>query len=89
MEILKINGLTKHYEGKLALDNVSFSVEDGEFLSILGPSGCGKTTLLRILIGLLAPDAGEIRLGDRDITKASPDAREMGSCFRIMRSSRT
>ena len=81
MEILKINGLTKHYEGKLALDNVSFSVEDGEFLSILGPSGCGKTTLLRILIGLLAPDSGEILLGDRDITKASPDAREMGIVF--------
>ena len=81
MEILKINGLTKHYKSKLALDNVSFSVEDGEFLSILGPSGCGKTTLLRILIGLLAPDSGSILLGDRDITKVSPDSREMGIVF--------
>lgn len=81
MEILKINGLTKHYKSKLALDNVSFSVEDGEFLSILGPSGCGKTTLLRILIGLLTPDSGSILLGGRDITKASPDSREMGIVF--------
>lgn len=81
MEILKINGLTKHYKSKLALDNVSFSVEDGEFLSILGPSGCGKTTLLRILIGLLAPDSGSILLDGRDITKASPDSREMGIVF--------
>lgn len=81
MEILKINQLTKHYDGKLALDNVSFTVGKGEFLSILGPSGCGKTTLLRILIGLLMPDSGEILLGNRDITKASPDAREMGIVF--------
>ncbi len=81
MEILKINGLTKHYKSKLALDNVSFSVEDGEFLSILGPSGCGKTTLLRILIGLLAPDSGSILLGGMDITDAPPDARGMGIVF--------
>ena len=81
MEILKINGITKHYKSKLALDNVSFSVEDGEFLSILGPSGCGKTTLLRILIGLLAPDSGSILLDGRHITKASPDSREMGIFF--------
>ena len=81
MEILKINGLTKHYKSKLALDNVSFSVEDGEFLSILGPSGCGKTTLLRILIGLLSPDSGSILLGGMDITDAPPDAPGMGIVF--------
>jgi NitT/TauT family transport system ATP-binding protein len=42
------------------LDNISFDIEEGEFLSILGPSGCGKTTLLKIIAGLLEPDAGEI-----------------------------
>ena len=41
------------FDGKTTLNNVSFDVVDGEFLSILGPSGCGKTTILRILIGLL------------------------------------
>ena len=78
MEILRTEGLTKYYEGKLALDHVSFSVEDGEFLSILGPSGCGKTTLLQLLIGLISPDEGKIYLGGSDITNASPDARGMG-----------
>ena len=81
MEILKINDLTKNYENKLALDHVTFSVEAGEFLSILGPSGCGKTTLLRILIGLLLPDSGEILLEGRDITRAAPNEREMGIVF--------
>lgn len=81
MEILKIDNLTKIYENKLALDGVSFSVTEGEFLSILGPSGCGKTTLLRILIGLLSPDSGKVYLKDRDITNAPPDARGMGIVF--------
>lgn len=81
MEILKIDQLTKYYNRKPALDHVSFSVNKGEFLSILGPSGCGKTTLLRILIGLLPPDSGTIFLGDRDITHAAPDARQMGIVF--------
>lgn len=81
MEILKIDSLTKIYENKLALDNVSFSVTEGEFLSILGPSGCGKTTLLRILIGLLSPDSGKVFLKDRDITDAPPDSRGMGIVF--------
>ena len=81
MEILKINDLTKNYENKLALDHVTFSVEAGEFLSILGPSGCGKTTLLRTLIGLLLPDSGEILLEGRDITRSAPNEREMGIVF--------
>ena len=81
MEILRTEGLTKYYEGKLALDHVSFSVEDGEFLSILGPSGCGKTTLLQLLIGLISPDEGKIYLGGSDITNASPAARGMGIVF--------
>ena len=45
---LEIKDLTKVYNKKTVLDNISFEVKDGEFLSILGPSGCGKTTLLKI-----------------------------------------
>ena len=81
MELLTVNHLTKTYNGSLALDDVSFTVEAGEFLSILGPSGCGKTTLLRILIGLLSPDEGSILLRGKDITKAAPDKRGMGIVF--------
>ena len=57
---LKINNLTKVYNDKTVLNNISFEVNDGEFLSILGPSGCGKTTLLKILIGIESPTSGEI-----------------------------
>lgn len=81
MEILKVEGLTKRFGGHAALNCVGFSVEKGEFLSILGPSGCGKTTLLRILIGLLPADSGKILLEGNDITNASPDKRKMGIVF--------
>ena len=78
---LRISGLNKSYDSKLALDNVSFDVYKGEFLSILGPSGCGKTTLLRILIGLLEPTSGTVFLDGKDITHASPSERNMGIVF--------
>lgn len=81
MEILKITNLSKIYEKRTVLNNVSFSVKGGEFLSVLGPSGCGKTTLLRILIGLLSPDSGSVMLNGRDITNADPDERSMGIVF--------
>ena len=81
MEILRAEHLKKNYAGVTALDDVDFSVQEGEFLSILGPSGCGKTTLLRILIGLLAPDEGRVLLHDEDITQNAPDRRQMGIVF--------
>lgn len=81
MEILKVEGLTKRFGGHAALNCVGFSVEKGEFLSILGPSGCGKTTLLRILIGLLPADSGKILLEGNNITNAPPDKRKMGIVF--------
>ena len=56
-------GLSKRLGNRLVVDRVSLSVEEGELVSVLGPSGCGKTTLLRMIAGLLEPDAGEIRLG--------------------------
>ena len=67
MRALQADGLEKSFEttrGTIrVLASVSFAVEDGEWLTCLGPSGCGKTTLLRILAGLLEPDAGTIRFG--------------------------
>ena len=78
---LEIRGVSKHYKDTPALEEVSFDVRDGEFLSILGPSGCGKTTLLRILIGLLAPDTGTITKDGVDITAAHPSKRGMGIVF--------
>ena len=69
------------FDGKRTLNKVNFTVEDGEFLSILGPSGCGKTTILRILIGLLKPTAGTVIKDGVDITKLPPAERGMGIVF--------
>ncbi len=81
MQKLEIRNLEKQYDGKCALHDVSFSVRDGEFLSILGPSGCGKTTLLRIMAGLLEPDSGSVWKDGEEITHASPSDRGMGIVF--------
>jgi iron(III) transport system ATP-binding protein len=78
---LEIKDLTKVYNKKTVLDNISFEVKDGEFLSILGPSGCGKTTLLKILIGIENPTSGRILKKEKDITKLDSSKRGMGIVF--------
>lgn len=78
---LEIKNLTKIYNGKTVLNNISFEVNDGEFLSILGPSGCGKTTLLKILIGIENCTSGEIIKNNSDITKVDSSKRGMGIVF--------
>lgn len=78
---LEIKELTKVYNKKTVLNNISFDVKDGEFLSILGPSGCGKTTLLKILIGIEEPTLGKIYKNEINITKYDPSKRKMGIVF--------
>lgn len=78
---LEIKNLSKTFDTKEAVKDVSFSVNEGEFLSILGPSGCGKTTLLRMLIGLIKPTSGQILKDGKDITNVVPSARKMGFVF--------
>lgn len=78
---LTIENLNMVFDGKTTLDNISFDVRDGEFLSILGPSGCGKTTILRILIGLLKPTSGKVFKDNEDITDLHASKRGMGIVF--------
>lgn len=78
---LRVERLTKSFGTSEVLKEVSFTVKDGEFLSILGPSGCGKTTILRILIGLTMPDGGSIYKDGVDITSLPPAQRGMGIVF--------
>ncbi|MBR2023112.1 MAG: ABC transporter ATP-binding protein [Clostridia bacterium] len=81
-EKLKIENLCKTFEdGKGAVSSASFTVNNGEFLSILGPSGCGKTTILRMLIGLIPPTSGSIYKDGEDITHFPPSKRGMGIVF--------
>lgn len=78
---LEVSNLEKRFGKKVTLNKVNFKVYDGEFLSILGPSGCGKTTILRILIGLLKPDGGNVIKDGHDITHVHPSERGMGIVF--------
>lgn len=78
---LKIRNISKTYEDKVVINNLSFDVLDGEFLSILGPSGCGKTTLIRMLIGIERPTNGAIYLDGEDISHFDPSMRKMGIVF--------
>lgn len=81
MNNLEIKNITKVYNKKTVLNDISFKVKDGEFLSILGPSGCGKTTLLKILIGIENATSGNIIKNDFDITNTDPSLRGMGMVF--------
>src|SRR5437588_4828463 len=81
-EIL-IDRITKTYSGgkSPAVDDVSLSIRDREFMVLLGPSGCGKTTLLRMVAGLEYPDVGRILIGDRDVTDLPPRQRHIAMVF--------
>lgn len=81
MDNLKVKNIKKIYNKKIVLNDISFEVNNGEFLSILGPSGCGKTTLLKILIGIEKPTSGTILKGNNDITNLDPSLRGMGMVF--------
>jgi len=65
MASVAVSNLSRHFGRVVALDDISFTVADGEFLTLLGPSGCGKSTTLAALAGLDRPTAGTIRIGDR------------------------
>ena len=66
--LLKIEGLTKHFGGVVASDDITLDVAAGELHAIIGPNGAGKTTLIGQLAGEIVPDAGRIHFDGRDIT---------------------
>lgn len=81
MPDVRVVNVTKKYGKIYALDNVSLTIKDQEYFSLLGPSGCGKTTLLRVIAGLIEPDSGEIYIGDRRVDKIPPEDRDIGFVF--------
>ncbi len=81
MAFLEINDLTKIYDGTTVLDHIAFSVEQGEFLSLLGPSGCGKTTTLRLIAGFIEPEAGTISLQHQLLNPIPVHKRNIGMVF--------
>ncbi len=81
--LLAVEGLTKRFfsDEAAAVEDVSFTVAEGELVSLLGPSGCGKTTTLRLVGGFETPDTGRISLRGRDITHLPPEKRGIGFVF--------
>src|SRR3982074_3130134 len=81
MARLELTALSKMYGDVRAVAGVDLDIGEGELVVLLGPSGCGKTTTLRMIAGFVAPTAGEIHLGGRDITRQPPWKRNTGLVF--------
>ena len=81
MTFLQLDSLTKRFDGTLAVDRLSLTIERGEMLSLLGPSGSGKTTTLRLLAGFEVPDQGRVLVEGEDVTRLDPVARRFGMVF--------
>ena len=78
---VRLDGVTKSFGDMVAVDNVSLTIEPGEFISLLGPSGCGKTTTLRMLGGFEDPTSGAIFFGDLNVTDLPPHQRDVNTVF--------
>ena len=82
MAKLEIKNLNKTYTGKVVpVKDVSLTVDNNEFLSLLGPSGCGKSTILRLIAGLEEPTRGKILIGDENVTDKKPGDRNIAMVF--------
>jgi multiple sugar transport system ATP-binding protein len=81
MAEIKIENVTKRFGDLVAVNKVSLTVTDREFVVLLGPSGCGKTTLLRAIAGLGLADEGRISIGERDVTYLPPRQRQISMVF--------
>lgn len=69
MKVLEVNNLTKKFKDLTAVDNINFSIEDGEIYGLLGPNGAGKSTVINMICGLISSDMGEIKILESDIKK--------------------
>ena len=78
---VRLEGVTKQFDGVVAVDALSLEVEHGRFFALLGPSGCGKTTTLRMIGGFEEPNEGRIFLGDRDVVGLPPYKRDVNTVF--------
>ncbi len=88
MAILEIRGLTKHFGGLTAVNDLSFSVEKGQVLGIVGPNGSGKTTAFNLISGFIKPDSGQVIFNDEEITALKPHVivkRGMARTFQVVR----
>lgn len=79
--IIELDGISKKFDSKFAVENFHLKIKKGEFVTFLGPSGCGKTTTLRMIAGFELPDTGKILLSNVDITHLPPYRRPVNTVF--------
>ncbi len=79
--LIRLNGISKSFDGETVLDNMSLEIHDKEFITLLGPSGCGKTTTLRIIGGFETPDAGDVFFDGERINDVPPYKRQVNTVF--------
>jgi len=81
MGSVRLEAISKAFKETVAVDDVTLTIEEGEFFSLLGPSGCGKTTTLRMIGGFEDPTSGRIHLGGKDVTAEPPFRRNVNTVF--------
>ncbi len=79
--LIKLQGISKSFDGETVLDNINLDIHDKEFITLLGPSGCGKTTTLRIIAGFETPDSGEVFFDGQMINDLPPYKRQVNTVF--------
>ena len=79
--MVRVDRISKRFGDQLAVDDVSFALEKGRFLTILGPSGSGKTTVLRMIAGFIAPTGGTIAIHGKPVAGDPPYLRSIGMVF--------
>ncbi|MCE4957359.1 ABC transporter ATP-binding protein [Macrococcoides caseolyticum] len=79
--MIEFKNVTMQFKETTAVENLSLTINNGEFVSILGPSGCGKSTTLMMIAGLLTPQEGQIIINGKDMTYTKPNARNVGMVF--------
>lgn len=79
--MIEARGLTKRYGGKIAVNNVTFTVRPGVVTGFLGPNGAGKSTTMRMILGLDAPSAGTVAVNGRPYTQHPAPLREVGAAL--------
>ena len=84
MAQVELKNIVGHYGDTLAVDDVSFKIPSGQFVTLLGPSGCGKSSTLRIVAGLLRPTSGRVEFDGRDVTRLSASRRKIGMVFQSL-----
>ena len=75
MDVIQVNELTKYYGKSRGIENLSFSVKEGEIFGFIGPNGAGKSTTIRLLLSLIHPTSGQARVFGKDVTKEGPEIR--------------